>query len=126
MGIVLFKFRSRTHGMNEELGRHRDRGGRVEYMLCGAECESVVHMLWECSCYSTCRHNFREALKQLLGATYVQFKRLTCCGSFILIAIFRKCSNNCKMLDMWNSKGLVLWKKRMCSVAKTGATTSTL
>ena len=27
-------------------------------------------MLWECSSYSTCRDNFQEALKQLLGARY--------------------------------------------------------
>ena len=26
--------------------------------LCGAEGESVVHMLWECSSYSTCRNTF--------------------------------------------------------------------
>ena len=37
----LFKFRSGTHGLLEELGRHNDRDGRVECMLCGAECESV-------------------------------------------------------------------------------------
>ena len=39
---LLFKFRSGKHGLNEELGRHSDRDGRVECMLCGAECESVV------------------------------------------------------------------------------------
>ena len=50
----LIKFRSGTHGLNAE--------------LCGAECESVVHVLWECSTYSTCRDNFQEALKQLLSA----------------------------------------------------------
>ena len=38
-------FRSGTHGLNEELGRHSDRHGRVECSLCGAECESVVHVL---------------------------------------------------------------------------------
>ena len=54
-------------GLNEELGRHSDRDGRVECTLCGAECESVVHVLWECSSYSACRDNFQEALKQLLG-----------------------------------------------------------
>ena len=26
---LLFKFRSGTHGLNEELGRHRGRGGKV-------------------------------------------------------------------------------------------------
>ena len=52
----------------EELGRHIDRDSKVECTLCGAECESVVHVLWECSSYSTCRDNFQEALTQLLGA----------------------------------------------------------
>ena len=31
------------HGLNEELGRHRGREGKVECSICGAECESVVH-----------------------------------------------------------------------------------
>ena len=44
---------------------------------CGAECESVVHVLWECSSYSTCRDNFQEALKQLLGARYADFETLS-------------------------------------------------
>ena len=38
---------------------------RVECTLGGAECESVVHVLWECSSYSNCKDNFQEALKQL-------------------------------------------------------------
>ena len=40
---LLFKFRSGTHGLNEELGRHRGREGRKECLLCDAECESVSH-----------------------------------------------------------------------------------
>ena len=64
-------------GLNEELGRHSDRDGRVECTLCGAECESVVHVLWECSSYSACRDNFQEALKQLLGARYTEFETLS-------------------------------------------------
>ena len=32
------------HGLTEELGRHRGREGKVE-CTCGAECESVVHVL---------------------------------------------------------------------------------
>ena len=45
--------------LNEEIGR--------ECTLCGAECKNVhvVHVLWECSTYSTCRDNFQEVLKQL-------------------------------------------------------------
>ena len=31
--------------MNEELGRHRGRVGKVECTLCGAECESVVRVV---------------------------------------------------------------------------------
>ena len=34
-------------------------------------------MLWECSNYSTCRDNFQEALKQLLGARYAEFETLS-------------------------------------------------
>ena len=45
--------------------------------MCGAECESVVHVLWECSSYSACRDNFQEALKLLLGARYVEFETLS-------------------------------------------------
>ena len=71
------QFRSGTHGLNEELGRPSDRDSRVECTLCGAECESVVHVLWECSTYSTCRDNFQEAFKQLLGAIYAEFERLS-------------------------------------------------
>ena len=37
----MFKFRSGTHGLNEELGRHRGRE------LCDDECESVSHVFWE-------------------------------------------------------------------------------
>ena len=37
------RFRSGTHGLNEELGKHR---GKKEGVLCGDECESVCHVLW--------------------------------------------------------------------------------
>ena len=61
---LLFKFRSGTHGLNEELGRHRGREGKSE---CGAECESVVHVLWECTAYSSSRASCTEKLQELLG-----------------------------------------------------------
>ena len=41
----------RTHGLYEELGRHKDREGKIECSLGGAEYESVVNVLWECPCY---------------------------------------------------------------------------
>ena len=42
---LLFKFRSGTHGLNEELGRYRGREGKTECFLCGDECENVIHVL---------------------------------------------------------------------------------
>ena len=45
-------FRSGTHKLNEELGRHRGREGRKECLLCDAECESVSHVLWDCPEYA--------------------------------------------------------------------------
>ena len=38
-------FRSGTHGLNKELGRHRRREGKTECSLCGDECENVSHVL---------------------------------------------------------------------------------
>ena len=42
---LLFKFRLGTHGLNEELGRHRGMEGKMECSLCGNECENVSHVL---------------------------------------------------------------------------------
>ena len=58
---LLFKFRSGTHDLDEDSGSYSDIEGRVQYTLCDAECESIVHVLWECSAYSTCRENLQEA-----------------------------------------------------------------
>ena len=63
---LLFKFRSGTHGLNEELGRHRGREGKTESSLCGIECENVSHVLWECSAYSSTRACFIKKLQELL------------------------------------------------------------
>ena len=73
---LLFQFRSGTHGLNEELGRHRGREGKLECALCGAECESVVHVLWECSAYSSSRASFLLKLEELLGDRYADFEAL--------------------------------------------------
>ena len=37
-----------------KLGRHREREGKVKGILCGVECGSVMHVLWECPAYSSC------------------------------------------------------------------------
>ena len=52
---LLFRFRSRTHGLNEELGRHSTRNSNKACVFCECECESVEHVLWECSEYSSCK-----------------------------------------------------------------------
>ena len=41
---------SGTHGLNKELGRHNTRNSSKVCFFC--ECESVEHVLWECSEYS--------------------------------------------------------------------------
>ena len=67
---LLIKFRSGTHGLNEELGRYRGREGKSECTLCG---ESVVHVLWYCSIYTNIRVIFVE---KLLEDRYVNFNKL--------------------------------------------------
>ena len=82
---LLFKFRSGTHGLNEELGRHRGREGKTECSLCGNECKNVSHMLWECSAYSSTRASFMKKLQELLEDDYEDFESLenvekSCCA----------------------------------------------
>ena len=56
---LLFRFRSGTHGLNEELGRHSSRNSsKACFFFCECECESVEHVLWECSEYSSIRKEF--------------------------------------------------------------------
>ena len=73
---LLFKFRSGTHGLNEELGRHRGREGKTECSLCGNECENVSHVLWECSAYSSTRASFMKKRQELLEDDYEDFESL--------------------------------------------------
>ena len=54
----LFRFRSGTHGLNEELGRHSSRNSSKACFFCECECESVEHVLSECSEYSSIRKEF--------------------------------------------------------------------
>ena len=73
---LLFKFRSGTHGLNEELGRHRGREGKSQCMLCDDECENVSHVLWDCPVYINIRTDFMDKLKHLLGSNYSHFSSL--------------------------------------------------
>ena len=56
--MLLLKFRSGMHGLNEELGKHRGTEGRSQCMLCDDEWESFVHMLWDCPAYNFIRKSF--------------------------------------------------------------------
>ena len=46
------------------VGIYRGKEGnfKVECTLCGAECESAIHVLLECPPYSSCRLMFLEKL----------------------------------------------------------------
>ena len=72
---LLFKFRSGTHGLNEEFGRHSGREGKTDCSLCGNECENVSHVLWECA-YSSTRASFMKKLQELLEDDYEDFESL--------------------------------------------------
>ena len=57
---LLFRFRSGTHGLNEELGRHNTRNNSKACFFV-SECESVEHVLWECSEHSSiCKEYIRN------------------------------------------------------------------
>ena len=58
--------------VNEELGsRHRGRDGKVECSICGAECESVVHVL--CVQHiSRVEKPFKAKFKELIGDSFEQ------------------------------------------------------
>ena len=70
----MFKFRSGTHGLNEELARHRGREGKTECSLCGYECEDASHVFWVCSAYSSSRTRFMKKLQVLLKDDYEDFE----------------------------------------------------
>ena len=67
MTRLLFKLHSGTHGLNEELGRHRGRNVNCMCNLCGEDCESVDYLLWNCPAYSEHGALFLEHLKKYLG-----------------------------------------------------------
>ena len=72
----MFNFRSGTHSLNEELGRHRDREGKSQCPLCGYECESVTRAMGMFSVYDI-RNSFLKKLNELLGDRYVDFSALS-------------------------------------------------
>ena len=120
---LLFKFRSGTHGLNEELGRHRGREGKKECVLCGDECESVSHTLWDCSAYTSIRVQFLVKLKASLGGSYARFETMSSLdkSSFVLgnelweehfeslLALVKA-----YIIDIWEERKSKLYGKKEC------------
>ena len=72
----MFKFRLDTNGLKEELGRHWGKNDDRQCKLCGEECESIVHVLWEYPVYDVIIYfHGRISLKQSVGC---EFRRVQC------------------------------------------------
>ena len=67
---LLFRFRSGTHGLNEELGRHITRNINKARVFCNCDYESVEHVLWECPAYSNNRSVFINSLSRTLCSDF--------------------------------------------------------
>ena len=74
---LLFKFRSGTHGLNEELGRHRGREGKTKVICVGMSVSMRV------MCYEGVQHivvlelySFIKKLQELLEDEYEDFESL--------------------------------------------------
>ena len=65
-------YRSGTHSLNEELGRHRERRGKTKCSLCGSECENVSHVVSKCSAYSSTRASFMMKLQELFKKMFMR------------------------------------------------------
>ena len=120
---LLFKFRSGTHGLNEELGRHRGREGRSQCTLCGDECESVAHVLWDCPAYDMIRISFMEKLSDLLGVKFSEFLSLNSAektsfvlGSELWEDNFHSLLSLVKsyVVDVWELRKLKLYANDSC------------
>ena len=66
---LLFRFRSGTHAWFK-LGRHNTRGVSKACVLRNCECESVEHVLWECSAYSNIKSVFINSLRKILYSDF--------------------------------------------------------
>ena len=82
---LLFKLRSGIHGLNEELGRHRGRDGKCMCNLCGEDCESVDHSLWNCPAYLERPVLFLEHFENILRKEFEHFKSCDTAGKSCFI-----------------------------------------
>ena len=47
-------------------------------------CESVVHVLWECPAYSSCREDFRAKFKELISDSFEQLSDIIDKTAYVL------------------------------------------
>ena len=66
----MFRFRSGTHGLNKELGRHSIRNSSKACVFCEFEFEPVEHVLWEFSEYSSICDEFISNLNGILQSDF--------------------------------------------------------
>ena len=111
---LLFKFRSGTNGLNEELGRHRGKNDDRQCKLCRGECESVVHVLWECPAYDSIRNNFMVELENLLGGRFGEFSTLDNFNKASFILGFENWNRDDfkALLKLVKSFVLLIWETR--------------
>ena len=62
----------------------------MECLLRGDECESVSHVLWECSAYNICRSDFTAKLQDFLGEGFQDFQSLDSQGKCWVVSCMRK------------------------------------
>ena len=58
--------------------------------VCGEECESAVHVLWECPAYDIIRNTFVKDLDNLLGGSFEEFRSL---NNFERTGFVLRCEN---------------------------------
>ena len=100
--------------LNEELGRHRGKNDDRQCKLCRGECESVVHVLWECPAYDSIRNNFMVELENLLGGRFGEFSTLDHFNKASFILGFENWNRDDfkALLKLVKSFVLLIWETR--------------
>ena len=96
----------------EELGRHRDKENDQSCKICGSECESVEHFIWECALYDKQRTDFLQSLKGTLEVKeFDDFFQLESFGRTAFILSCNRLENN-TLLQLIKGFLLECWEVR--------------
>ena len=106
---LLFKLRSGTNGLMEELGRHRDMENDQSCKICGSECESVEHFIWECALYEKQRKDFLQSILEV--KEFDDFFQLESFGRTAFILSCNRLENN-TLLQLIKGFLLECWEVR--------------